>query len=139
MYLWDSNILRHFAEGHSALRTHLQRVVWSEIALPSIVIAETLRGRCEFALKATPAQAPFAHQQLIATQQMLQRFNVVVFDTASAAAMNRLQSRIQTRKRYADVMIAASALAGGHIVVTRNVNDFMDLLPARQLENWIDT
>ena len=70
MYLWDSNILRHFAEGHSALRSHLQRVVWSEIALPSIVIAETLRGRCEFALKATPAQAPFAHQQLIATKQM---------------------------------------------------------------------
>ena len=99
MYLLDANILRHFAEGHPTLHTHLQSIVWSEIALPSIVIAETLRGRCEFALKATPNQAPFAHQQLIATQQMLQRFNVVIFDTASALAMSQLQRKIQTRKR----------------------------------------
>lgn len=65
MYLWDTNILRHFGEGHPILKLYLQRVPWSEIALPSVVVAEVLRGWCEFALKATPSRAPFAHRLLL--------------------------------------------------------------------------
>ena len=49
MYLWDANILRAFGQGHATLRMHLLRVPWSEIALPSVVVAEVLRGRCDFA------------------------------------------------------------------------------------------
>ena len=56
MYLWDANILRHFGQGHATLRLYLLRVPWTEIALPSVVVAEVLRGRCEFALKATPGR-----------------------------------------------------------------------------------
>jgi hypothetical protein len=37
MYLWDSNILRHFGEGHPTLRLYLEQISWSEIALPSVV------------------------------------------------------------------------------------------------------
>lgn len=139
MYLWDANILRHFAEKHPTLQAHLLRVSWSEIALPSVVVAEVLRGRCEFALKATIERAPFAHQQLLATQQLLQQFRTIPFDHACAEAMRRLQRRVKTNKRYADVMIAAMAIAGRHIVVTRNLVDFRDLLPAQQLANWIDS
>lgn len=54
MYLWDANILRHFGQGHPTLRLHLSRIPWSEIALPSVVVAEVLRGRCDFALQAAP-------------------------------------------------------------------------------------
>jgi hypothetical protein len=61
MYLWDANILRHFGQGHATLRLYLLRVPWAEIALPSVVVAEVLRGRCEFALKATPAGKPPSH------------------------------------------------------------------------------
>jgi hypothetical protein len=32
----------------------------------------------------------------------------------------------------------SSELAGGDIVVTRNVDDFRDLLPADRIQNWID-
>ncbi len=35
-------------------------------------------------------------------------------------------------------MIVAIAIAGNHIVVTRNQKDFVDLLPKHQLQNWID-
>jgi predicted nucleic acid-binding protein len=35
-------------------------------------------------------------------------------------------------------MIAAMALAGNHIVVTRNTKHFSDVLPPHQIENWID-
>jgi len=44
MYLWDANIVRHFAQGHATLRLHLLRVPWSDIVLPSVVVAEILRG-----------------------------------------------------------------------------------------------
>jgi predicted nucleic acid-binding protein len=69
---------------------------------------------------------------------MLAEFNVVLFDQASAEVMMRLQRQVKTNKRYADVMIAAAALSGQHIVVTRNQRHFADLLPSKQLANWID-
>ncbi|MEP7339101.1 MAG: hypothetical protein ABI977_15300 [Acidobacteriota bacterium] len=49
-----------------------------------------------------------------------------------------LRQRVNTRKRYADAVIAAIALAGGDVVVTGNVEDFRDLLPAAQIQNWVD-
>ena len=91
MYLWDANILRAFGQGHVTIRLYLLRVPWAEIALPSVVVAEVLRGRCESALKATPAEAPLAHQRLLDTQQMLAQFHVVVFDAACATVMERLR------------------------------------------------
>lgn len=138
MYLWDSNVLRHYAEGHPTLREHMSRRSWEEIALPSVVVAEVLRGRCEYALKALPVQAPLAHQLLVQTQRLLQQFNAVVFDQSSAEVMRELLQKIKTHKRYADVMIAASAIAGNHVVVTRNTQHFADLLPRRQIANWVD-
>lgn len=138
MYLWDSNILRHYAEGNLVLREHILRHRWEEVALPSVVIAEVLRGRCDHALKALPSQAPVAHQLLLQTQELLRQFNIVAFDQPSAEVMLRLQQKLKSHKRYADVMIAAMAIAGNHIVVTRNSQHFTDLLPRRQLVNWID-
>jgi predicted nucleic acid-binding protein len=138
MYRWDANILRAFGQGHATLRSYLLRVPWSEIALPSVVVAEVLRGRCDFALKATPVEAPLAHQRLLDTQQMLSHFQIVVFDAACATVMEDLRQRHRRRQRYADPMIAAIVVAGQHILVTRNQADFRDVLPRAQLANWID-
>lgn len=138
MYLWDSNIVRAFGEGHPTLRLYLDRIPWTDIALPSVVVAEVLRGRCAFALKATPSQAPQAHALLQKTRQMLQEFQIIVFDHASATRLHTLLTHHSTHKRYADVMIAAQALAGQHVVVTRNRKHFSPLLPPAQLANWID-
>jgi predicted nucleic acid-binding protein len=138
MYLWDANILRAFGQGHATLRLYLLRIPWSEIALPSVVVAEVLRGRCDFALKAPPAEAPYAHRRLLDTQQMLSRFQLIVFDTTCATVMERFHQQHRRRKRYADLMIAAMVVAGQHILVTRNQRDFVDVLPQAQLANWID-
>ena len=138
MYLWDTNILRHFGEGHPNLRLHLEKVSWSEIALPSVVVAEVLRGRSEYALKALPEKLPVAHEQLFRTQKFLNRFNVIIFDEECAEALKKLRHKHKAHKRYSDMMIAAMAEAGKHIVVTRNVKDFEKLLPKKYLENWID-
>ncbi len=138
MYLWDSNVLRHFGEGHTTLFIYLQRIPWSEIALPSIVIAEVLRGRCDFALKATPSKAPLAHRLLLETQQLLYQFNVILFDERCVEAMEKMQQKHKAHKRYTDMMIAAMAQVGKHIVVTRNKKHFEKLIPKSQLANWID-
>jgi predicted nucleic acid-binding protein len=69
---------------------------------------------------------------------MLSRFSVVVFDEVCAETMKRLQQKHRAHKRYADLMIAAMTLTGGHVLVTRNQVDFVDLLPKAHLSNWID-
>ena len=138
MYLWDTNILRHFGEGHPTLYLYLQRIPWSEIALPSVVVAEVLRGWCDFALKAAPSKAPIAHRLLMETQEFLSNFNVVIFDERCVSAMEELRRKHKTHKRYADIMIAAVAKVGNHTVVTRNQKHFAKFLPKSQLANWID-
>jgi len=114
------------------------QTAWAEIALPSVVVAEALRGRCDFALKASPEQAPLAHQRLLQMQQLLSQFNVVVFDEKCAKALAELRKKHKTHKCYADMMIAAMVLAGNHIVVTRNVKHFEPLLPKNKIANGID-
>lgn len=139
MFLWDTNILRAFIQGNTTLRQYLEREAWNKIALPTVVVAEVLQGRCAATLKATPLDAPLAHDRLVPTQTMLARFQQITFDAASAQILTSLQQKHRRSKRYADLMIAATALAGRHVVVTRNTRDFADILPKIQLANWIDT
>jgi predicted nucleic acid-binding protein len=138
MWLWDSNIVRHFGDQHPNLVLYLQQIPWSEIALPSVVVVEILHGRCEFALKASPSQIPLAHQKLWQTQQFLSQFNVIMFDDKCAKTLEILRLQHKAHKQYVDMMIAAMAKAGNHVVVTRNLKHFEPLLPKSQLANWID-
>ena len=139
MYLWDSNILRAFGDGHATVQQHIDRIGWEKIALTSVVVAEVLRGRIDFALKAdTGAQLAQANRLLMETYEMLQSFNLLVFDEASGREFENLRRLYRTHKRRADMLIASMALAGRHIVVTRNIDDFRELLPSSQIENWID-
>jgi predicted nucleic acid-binding protein len=138
MYLWDTHIVGHFIDDHPILLHHVERVKWDDIALPSPTVAELLRGRSEFALKATPEQVVVAHQRLWQTQQLIARFRQLFINDKDAKVFKSLLSRIKSKKRYADLMIAAMALAGNHVVVTRNTKHFADLLPPHQLANWID-
>lgn len=138
MYLWDTNVVGHFANEHPILALHIQRVKWDEIALPSSTLAELLRGRAEFAVKATPGQAVLAHDQLRQTLQLSARFRVLFFNEKAEEAFRKLLKTIKSSKRYVDLMTAAMAIAGDHIVVTRNTRHFKDVLPPHQLANWID-
>jgi predicted nucleic acid-binding protein len=63
---------------------------------------------------------------------------LLYFDEQSLVIAGRLKGQVRTRKRYADILIAAQVLAGRHVLVTRNTDDFRDLLPADQLQNWVD-
>ena len=106
--------------------------------LPVVVAAEQLRGRANALLSAEPSRLAHAQELFRQTQALLSRFLVLYFDEQSLAVARRLTDQTNTRKRYADVLIAAQALAGHHIVVTRNTAHFHDLLPGAQLQNWVD-
>jgi predicted nucleic acid-binding protein len=139
MYLWDSNTLRAYAESQSALLARLQQVNRSEVALPSVVVAEALRGRAEYALKAdTGERLAAAHRLLMQTQETIATFQVIVFDEACGEEFERLRQRHRKHKRRADMLIASMARSGQHVVVTRNVQHFRELLPPDQIENWLD-
>jgi len=138
MYLWDSNILRYFGQEHPNLQLFLKRVKPHEIALPTVVVAEILRGRSEYALKANQDQLPYAHKLLVKTNELLQKFKIIVFDDKCLTALKKIKRKHKSKKRYADMLIAATAIAGNHIVITRNEKHFNDLLPKNKIENWID-
>lgn len=137
-FLWDSNILRHYLEGHPRLLGNLKKVSRPTVLLPVIVVAEQLRGRSEAILKAEAAQLARAQELFRQTQELLSKFQILYFDQQALTTVEQIKSQVKTRKRYADVLIAAQTLAGRHILVTRNTADFRDLLPPTQLQNWID-
>ena len=137
-YLLDSNILRHYFETHPLLLENLGKAPHHEVLIPVVVVAEQIRGRVDGLVKAPPSQLARAQQFFRVTQETLREFEWLYFDDQSLAVVAQLIARFKTKKRYADVLIAAQAIAGNHILVTRNTADFRDLLPAQQLQNWID-
>lgn len=138
MYLLDTNVLTHYVNGQQTLLANLQRVDLSEVALPTVVVAEAMRGRSEFALKAQPDKAVYAHSLLVETWQILHKFQMLALNQQSATMLAQMQKKHGSRKRYADMMIAAMALTENHVVVTRNLKHFADLLSPHQLANWVD-
>ncbi|RLC08082.1 MAG: hypothetical protein DRI57_24720 [Deltaproteobacteria bacterium] len=141
-YFWDTNILSHFRREEALLRQHIDRVSWNKIFLPSVVVAESWRGRLrrvDSVPKAKPEEAIFPHRQLLETHDLLSPFRVIPFDEEAAEELSQLQKKVKRRKkRHADMMIAAMTLSNNFVLVTRNERDFADLLLTQHLENWID-
>ncbi|MEP7339923.1 MAG: type II toxin-antitoxin system VapC family toxin [Acidobacteriota bacterium] len=137
-YLLDSNILRYYTAKHPTMTRNLARIQADQIGIPFVVVIEQLRGRFDAYLKAEPENLLREQARLLAAQQFLSLYQTVYVDEQAVAALNSLRQRVNTRKRYADVIIAAMALASDDIVVTRNVDDFRDLLPAIRIQNWVD-
>jgi predicted nucleic acid-binding protein len=137
-YLLDSNILRHYLAQHPVLLVNIAKVPKDLIQIPFVVVAEQMRGRYDAILKAEAKNLLREQQRLIITQGLLSRFEVAYLNEQSAQEFINLQAKKKLRKRYADAIIAVIAIANHDIVVTRNVEDFKDLLPTAQIQNWID-
>ncbi len=145
-YFLDTNILSYLRKEHPVLCQHIDRVSWDRIHLPSVVVAESWRGRLrqiDGVPKEKPEQALFPDKKLIETHELLRQFKVAPFDKEAANRLLQLQQDARRRKkgfkkRHADMMIAAMTLSYDYILVTRNERDFADLLPIHQVENWID-
>jgi predicted nucleic acid-binding protein len=97
-----------------------------------------MRGRYDAILKAEPRNLLKEQERLLAAETLLSEFEIFYLSEEAIKELQDLTQRVKTKKRYADVIIAAMARTARLTVVTRNVEDFKDLLPAARIQNWID-
>ncbi len=97
-----------------------------------------MRGRFDAYLKAEPENLLREQERLLAAQQFLSIYQTIYVNEQAVAELVALRNCVSARKRYADLAPAAMTLAGGDIVVTRNVDDCRDLLPADRIQYRID-
>ncbi|MEM7535502.1 MAG: type II toxin-antitoxin system VapC family toxin [Chloroflexota bacterium] len=116
----------------------MQKISHEDVMLPVVVAAEQIRGRSDAISKAEPSRLAQLQELFRITLALLDEFPILYFGEKALAVAEQLKSQKKTRKRHADVLIAAQVIAGNHILVTRNIKDFRDLVPARQLQNWVD-
>lgn len=137
-YLLDSNILRHYLAQHQTLLDNIAKIQRQVIQIPFVVVAEQMRGRYDAILKAEAQNLLLAQKRLIITQGLLSHFEIAYLTEQGLEEFIKLQAQKNTKKRYAACIIAALAIANRDVIVTRNVEDFKDLLSAPQIQNWVD-
>ena len=137
-YLLDSNILRAYIDQPPVVVSNVEKAADEDLFVASVVVAEQLRGRYDTLCKAEPPHLLRMEERLRETQAALGRFQVLWLNPTAIDQLMKLQAQVKTRKRNADAILAALALAENAVVVTRNLADFRDLLPTLKLQNWID-
>ena len=110
-YLLDSNILRHYLARHPVLLDNIAKIQRHFIQIPFVVVAEQMRGRYDAILKAAAQNLLLAQQRLIITQELLSHFEIAYLTEQELKEFVQLQAQKNTRKRYADSIIAAMAIA----------------------------
>lgn len=98
MYLGDTHIIGHYSDRHPILLLHLQRVKWDEICLPTPAVAEVLRGRAEFALKAGLEKIVWAHAQFLQTHRLMTKFRLLLLNENAKEIFERLLKKFKSKK-----------------------------------------
>lgn len=133
MFALDTNTISYYMRGDPQVVSNLQALTPSQIAVPAVVVYELRYG-----LMRLPA--PAAKSRLLAVEQFLGPVRVVVFDGQAAAIAATIRAHLEKIGQGIgphDVMIAASVLALGATLVTRNVRDFQRV-PGLAMVNWHD-
>jgi tRNA(fMet)-specific endonuclease VapC len=143
VHLWDANIVRAFtdpgAEGHGRVRARTALYGWAQIGLPIVVAAELLTGRLGYVREAhrqAPQNLLVAYRLLMSTLGFLGTISLIPLDER-ALQVHRNKGLFPGTMGREDRLIASIVLAGGHILVTRNVAHFVNI-PGLLIQNWID-
>lgn len=144
MWLLDSDTLSAYGSlshpHYENVKRHYLRVGGgANVGIPVVVVYEVLRGRIlaiedSFRRRADKVEAAFASLQ--STLALLRDANIV---GVSPEASQVFQGGLDFPKGCGrnDRLIASIALAGEHVLVTRNLAHFVGVR-GLQVENWID-
>ncbi len=134
-YLLDTDHVSLQERGHAPLLARLAAVAPETVAVSEVTVAEMLRGRLAILAKRTEGEAvAHAYAKLMETVRFFASVPVVPFDTTAEQCFRELRER-RLRIGTQDLRIAATALAHGLTVVTRNRRDF-ERVPGLTLEDW---
>ncbi|WP_217283716.1 type II toxin-antitoxin system VapC family toxin [Pseudaquabacterium terrae] len=131
MLALDTNTISYYFRGDDVVRARLHALAPSDVAVPAVVVYEL-----KFGLFRLPPQAREPRLQALA--QFLAPLTLLPFDALGADHAARLRAALEslgTPIGPHDTSIAATALAHGATLVTRNVSEF-SRVPGLLLENW---
>lgn len=130
MYLLDTNIIVEFLHGRLP---HTYRVFMRSdprmFAVPAIVEAELCYG-------VERAKGPTKERMIVG--RFLSPFKIAPFDSRCAEHYGRIRATLASRGKTIgpnDLLIAATALANGAVLVTRNARKFQRV-PGLTVEVW---
>ena len=140
MFVLDTDIVSLLHAGDVRLLARRKQFDPLQIATTIITRIEILRGRFDFVLKAADGSQLLRAIHLLArTEELLRQIPVLPFEDQAAALFDRLRRNKSLKKiGRADLLIAATALANGATVVTRNVRHFRQI-HGLMVETWVDS
>jgi tRNA(fMet)-specific endonuclease VapC len=134
-FLLDTDHVSLHERGHPPLRAHFEAVPPDSIAVSVVTVEEALRGRLAVLARQTTGQdRERAYAKLMETVRFFSAIQVVLFDARCEQQFQALRSR-RVRMGTQDLRIAATALANGFTLVTRNRRDF-ERVPGLTVEDW---
>jgi predicted nucleic acid-binding protein len=138
MVVLDTDTLTHLLRGHARVEERRRREE-DDVAITSVTRIEVLQGRFASVLKAEDGEKTrLAQERLEETERDLEAFEVLPFDAAAAAELDRLL-KVKGLKKIGrcDLLIAAIALARKATLATCNVKHH-SLVPGLKIENWAE-
>lgn len=133
MFALDTNSISYYFRGEPAAVNGMQALPPSQLSIPSVVIYEL-----KFGLMRLPDEA--AAPRLQALAQFISAIKTLPFDDASASAAATIRADLERAGEGIgrhDVLIAATALANGATLITRNTREFSRVSGLTVL-NWYD-
>ena len=134
-FLLDTDTISLHERGHPPLRARFEAVPPDSISVSVVTVEEALRGRLAILARRTAGEErERAYTKLIETVRFFASIQVVLFDARCEQQFQTLRSG-RVRGGTQDLRIAATALAHGFTVVTRNRRDF-EHVPGLVVEDW---
>lgn len=132
-YLLDTNVMIYLMNKIEPLSSKVMSHNMSDLAISKITMAELAYG--------VENSAPeYQEVNRISRAMLLAPFNKVGLDDDVIVEYGKAKAYLKKNKIYSpsnefDIIIAATAIAKGLVLVTANVKDF-DKIPSIEIENW---
>ncbi|MCL2849895.1 MAG: type II toxin-antitoxin system VapC family toxin [Micrococcales bacterium] len=133
MHVLDTNTISYFMRGDPHVVPRLCDLSPADVGVPAVVVYELRYG-----LARLPADA--AEPRLAALQTLLAPMTILDFDAPCAEHAAGIRAHLESRGEPIgphDVLIAATAVRHGAVLVTRNLREF-SRIPDLRVVSWHD-